>query len=104
MTKLERAKLERAKQQTRRRFQETLRYLPKLSKSDFEFGPEGCAFCAEYSSGPKVSYRFCSACPVRKQCSEYRTRRDMVLGRRYWRKPAAELCRWVLREVDKVLP
>jgi len=95
-------KLQRAKQQTRKKWQRVLRDLPKLSIDDFGFGFGGCAFCAEYSSGAKISDRNCSGCPIKKQCAKYRGKKRTVLGKRYWRKPAAALCRWVLRENDKV--
>lgn len=95
-------KLQRAKRQTRKKFQKTLRDLPKLSKDGFQFGGGGCAFCSEYSLKTTTSARYCFPCPIRKQCAEYRKRNHVVLDKRYWRALAAELCRWVLREIDKI--
>ncbi len=90
------SKLERAKKVTREKFRGILKDLPKMSHVDFGNAIifRRCGFCVES--------RWCRECLFGFQCDTMVKRLRVIRKLRYWRKPVAELCEWILEEVDKV--
>ncbi len=96
-------KLERAKRKTCKTWRGLLRDLPGMTRNDFDhlmLDATSCGFCIEYRS--KWWTGRCPKCPIESLCAEMDGRWGKIYGKRYWRKPAADLCRWVLRKIDKV--
>ena len=116
-------KLERAKRQTRKKFRNILKRLPRLSRDGFLgmiSAVSECGFCNEYQG---ESWGDCwTRCPFGVQCEnmlvEFHKLEEIrwVLPEesggggpsksiyliRYWGKPAEKICKTVLREVNKV--
>jgi len=95
-------RLQRAKRQTRKKWRGMLRNLPGMTKAEFirySKTTQGCGFCAEWRS----SIFLCQTeCPARAPCGVMADRCYRIYDLYHWRKPAADLCRWALREIDRV--
>ena len=98
-----RSKFGTAKRASLKKFRGLLRDLPKLTLRQFDRRVESpCGFCDEYNDG-----RLCfgsKGCPAHNApcgSEEFRSLVDRTEFR-YWRKPAAEFCEWVIREVKKL--
>ena len=96
------SKFERAKRQTRKKFRGIIKDLPEMDQEQIEGAirnVDQCGFCNEYKGRGPVEA--CS-CPFQPSCMEMLGCIDVVYKKCYWRESVAELCEWVLKEVDKV--